>query len=207
MPIQPRQYLTSTMAQSTTPPTAPATQVYSVAVVIALFSLLIVLLILPPLFWHARNRNVGATSLVAWIIVLLFFTFINAMIWPSDDTSTWSNGIGLCDIEVRIQLASQVALPASFAAVLRGLAAVLDTDHATVMQTRAQRRRNLVIDLLFCIGAPLLQMAFHEIVHFRRYSIFGIAGCTMVPSDSWLTFLLIFIPPLLWTIVDVIYAG
>lgn len=191
------------------PPDVPASpvQVYTVAGVLAIFSLLIVLLIIPPLFWHFRNRNVGATSLVAWIIVLLFFTFLNAILWPSDDTRDWPSGRGLCDIEVRIHEASTIALPASFAAVLRGLAAVLDTDHASIMQTKRQRRVNLAIDLLFCIGAPLLQVVFFELVHFRRYAIVGIAGCTSAVTDNWLSLLLLSIPALLWTVLDAVYAG
>ena len=135
-------------------------QVYAVAIVLALFSLLLTLLILPPMFWHFRNRNIGATVLVGWIIILLLFTFVNAILWGSDDISSWYNGIGLCDVEVKIQLASQVAVPASFACIMRALAAVMDTERSTVIQTKAQRRRTYLIDLSWCVGFPLLQMVF-----------------------------------------------
>ena len=201
-----RQVFASTMEDSTLPP-PPAGQVYTVAVLLATISLILLLLILPPLFWHFRNRNIGATSLVAWISTTLLLTIINAMLWSTDDTAQWFNGKGLCDLEVKIMIASQVALPSSLAAVLRGLAAVLDTDRATLTKTESQRRRDRIIDLSWCIGAPLLQMVFHELVHFRRYYVYGISGCVPVLSNSWLSVLLICVPPLIWTVVDIGYAS
>lgn len=204
--LPPLYYTTSTMDQTQSAPADP-TRVYTAAILLALFSFLTTLLILSPLCWHFRNGNIGATSLVAWIAILLLTTFLNALIWPHDNIPHWFSGAGLCDVEVKIQAGAQVALPASFAAVLRGLAAVLDTDHATLMQTKAQRRRNVVLDFSFCMGAPVLQMGVHEIVHYRRYAVLGIAGCSPILSESWLTFVLYFVPPMIWTVVDVVYAG
>ena len=194
------------------PPTSssPATtsnKVYLAAPVLAIFSLIFILLIIPPLFWHFRNRNVGATVLVAWIILLLFFTFINALLWPTDDISNWYNGVGLCDVEVKIQIASQVALPASLACVLRALAAVMDTDRATLIQTKTQRRRSYMIDLSCCVGLPLVQMFLHYIVQSHRYYIYGIAGCVPIAVESWLTIILLTTPPAVWTCMDAYYAS
>lgn len=182
-------------------------QVYLSAILLATFSFILMLLIIPPMFWHLRNRNIGATVLVAWVVLLLFFTFTNALLWPADNIDTWYNGVGLCDVEVKIQVASQVAFPASLACVLRALAAVLDTDRVSVLQTKAQRRRNYAIDLSWCVGLPLLQMFLHYIVQTKRYYIYGIAGCLPAVSNSWPTIVLIVLPPALWTIVDAYFAG
>ena len=168
---------------------------------------MIMLLIIPPMFWHFRNRNIGATVLVAWTITALLFNFINADIWPDDNISEWYNGNGLCDIEVKIQAASHVALPASFACVLRALAAVMDTDNATVMQTKAQRRRTYMLDLSWCIGFPIVQMIFHFIIQPNRYYIFGVSGCTPSISASWLTLVLFILPPTIWVVIDSYFAG
>ncbi|KAK3053879.1 a-factor receptor [Extremus antarcticus] len=181
-------------------------QVYASAIVLALFSFVLMLLIIPPMFWHARNRNIGATALVAWLLPLLLFTFANAIIWPSDDISSWFSGVGYCDIQVKIQVASQVAFPAAFACILRALAAVMDTDRATLIQTKAQRRRTVIIDLACCAGFPLLQMLLHFVVQSRRYYVYGIAGCVPVVSTSWLTIPLMVVPPLIWTLIDAYYA-
>ena len=184
-----------------------STQVYLAAILLALFSFIFLLLIIPPMFWHFRNRNIGATILVAWVVMLLCFTFFNALLWPSDNISNWYNGSGLCDIEVKIQVASQVAFPASLACILRALAAVLDTDRATLIQTKAQRRRNYIIDLTWCIGFPLLQMFLHYIVQTHRYYVYGISGCVPAVSLSWVTILLMVVPPAIWTLIDAYYAG
>jgi pheromone a factor receptor len=187
--------------------TVAAYPVYPSAILLAIFSFLLMLLILPPMVWHLRNRNIGATSLVAWTAILLLFSFINSILWPNDNISTWYTGIGLCDIEVKIQIASEVARPASLACILRALAAVLDTDRATLVKTKAQRRRNCLIDLSWCLGFPLLQMLFHYIVQTSRYFVYGISGCVPSTGTSLVTVFLIGLPPLIWIQLDSYYAG
>ena len=192
---------TSSDRQDTTSP------IYLSGILLALFSFVFMLLIIPPMFWHFRNRNIGATAMVAWVIILLLFTFVNAVLWPADNISNWYNGIGLCDVEAKILVSSQVALPASFACVLRALAAVMDTNCTTLIQSKAQRRRTYLIDLLWCIGFPLIQMFLHFIVQPRRYYIYGISGCVAAVSNSWLTVLLILVPPTIWALIDTYFAG
>lgn len=192
------------MAAVTAPPTAP---VYPAAILLATFSMLVVLLIIPPMCWHYRNRNLGATLLVAWTILMNFQSFVNALLWPSDDISSWYNGSGLCDVEVKLQVAWAVAAPATLACVLRALANALNTDRATLVKSRAQRRRDYAIDLSWCIGFPMLQMLFHYIVQGRRYYLFGISGCVESATDSWVTIFLIDIPPLLWSLLDAYFAS
>ena len=164
------------------------------------------LLIQPPLFWHFRNRNIAATVLISWLTILLLFNLVNALLWPNDDFNAWYNGVGLCDVESKIQVASEVALPASLACILRALAAVLDTDRAIVNQTRAQKRRTRIVDFVWCIVLPLVQMLFHYFVQAKRYYIFGISGCVPAIGWSWLSFTLIVIPPAIWVVVGVYFA-
>ncbi|KAK5134852.1 hypothetical protein LTR08_006084 [Meristemomyces frigidus] len=183
-----------------------ATPVYSSAVVLAIFSFLTVLLIIPPMCWHFRNRNLGATLLVAWTIIMNLQSFVNALLWPADDVNTWYNGSGLCDVEVKLQVAWGVAGPAALGCVLRALANAMNTDRATLIKSKAQRRRDYALDLSWCIGFPLLQMLLHYIVQDRRYYVFGISGCVPSLSSSWLSILLVYIPPVIWTLVDGYFA-
>lgn len=185
----------------------PTQPVYLSGILLATFSFITMLLILPPMFWHFRNRNIGATVLIAWLVISLLINFVNALLWPSDDFNSWYNGVGLCDVEVKIQVASQVGLPASFACILRALAAIMDTDRATLYQTKAQKRRAYAIDLLCCIGLPSVQMFLHYVVQPHRYYIFGISGCVAAVNDSWLTILLIIVPPAIWIAIDAYFAG
>lgn len=182
-------------------------EVYASGVALATASFLITLLIISPMFWHYRNRNIGATVLVGWIVYLNFQSFVNALIWPTDDIQHWFTGVGLCDVEVKLQVASEVATPAALYCVLRALAKVMDTARTTVVQSRSLTRRNYAIDITICVVPPVLQMIFHYVVQPERYYIFAISGCIPAVSATWVTILLIYIPPMLWTLVDAYYAS
>jgi len=188
-------------------PSPPTTAPYPAAIALATLSLLVIILLLSPMCWHLRNRNVGATFLVAWTILINLQTLINALLWPHDDIALWYNGAGLCDVEVKLQIAFSVAAPAALAAVLRALANALDTSRATLVKSRAQRIRDYAVDFSFCLGFPALQMLFHYIDQPTRYLLFGIAGCEASVSKTWVTVLLMDVPPLLWTLVDSYYAS
>lgn len=184
-----------------------SSQIYPVGIALATLSLATMLLILPPMFWHLRNRNIGATSFVFWLAISLFFNFLNALLWSSNNRDTWYNGAGLCDVEIRLQTVSQVALPASFACTLRALAVVLDTKRGTLVQTAKQKRRQYAVELLCCFGLPMLQMLSLYVVQSGRYYIYGIAGCTPMLAGSWLTVLLLYVPPAVWECVDAYFAS
>ncbi|KAK4500996.1 hypothetical protein PRZ48_006802 [Zasmidium cellare] len=179
---------------------------YPTAIVFATFSLLITILIIPPLIQHYRNRNIGATVVVTGVTIANFLNFLNAVIWPNDDIENWFSGVGLCDIEVKFYILIQTLVPAGLACILRALAKVMDTDNTGWMRTTAQRRRAYAIDLTLCVFLPSLQMIFHYIVQPQRYYIFGISGCVPPSDSSWLAFLLLLVPPLIWVVIDGVYA-
>ncbi|KAK0916384.1 a-factor receptor [Friedmanniomyces endolithicus] len=167
-------------------PSPPTTAPYPAAIALATLSLLVIILLLSPMCWHLRNRNVGATFLVAWTILINLQTLINALLWPHDDIALWYNGAGLCDVEVKLQIAFLSLLP--------------------LLWPLAQRIRDYAVDFSFCLGFPALQMLFHYIDQPTRYLLFGIAGCEASVSKTWVTVLLMDVPPLLWTLVDSYYA-
>lgn len=185
----------------------PPSPAYPAATAMSIASFLVILLILPPLIWHLRNRNIGATALIAWIVLINFFTFINALIWPNDDITHWFNGKGLCDIETKLSLAVGVAAPAALVCVLRALAAVMDTDRPVLNTTRAQRRRGCIVDVLWCTLPPIFTMIGAYVVQPIRYYIFGISGCTPAVDQSWLAVVILFMPPVIFTLIDLYYAG
>lgn len=188
----------------------PSTRVqppFASAIIIACFSLLITLLIIPPFFWHWRNRNIGATCCVFWAILMCFVTFINALVWPNDDIPNWFSGVGLCDVEVKLQVAWGIAAPATLCCVLKALAHAMDTDRISLSKTKAQRWRDRAVDLLLCVGLPLFEMLAHYIVQFKRYAIFGVSGCQSTASRSYLTVFMVFVPPLVMVFVDAYYAS
>ncbi|RMX86092.1 hypothetical protein D0869_03335 [Hortaea werneckii] len=199
---------TSTMFARAAEPTGsnPEELVYTSAIVLAFFSLLVIFLIIPPLVQHWRNRNIGATLCVFYAMIMNLMAFINAVLWPNDDFEHWYNGNGLCDVEVKLQIAWSVAAPATLVCVLRALANAMDTDRLRLSKTKAQRWRGYAVDLTLCVGIPLLSMIFHFIVQSNRYFLYGISGCMPSASQTYLTVGLIYIPPLLLVLVDAYFA-
>ncbi|KAI9677432.1 MAG: a-factor receptor [Caeruleum heppii] len=176
------------------------------AVALPILALLSVVLAVPPFAWHIKNRNVAACSLIAWISLINFFVFINALIWPTDYTSRWWDGVGLCDIEVKLTWASSVGASGSLACIMRNLAKVMDVERATINPSRAQRRRNLILDLLWCFACPIYIMIADYFVQSNRYYIFTISGCTPAIDNSWVAIILVLIWAPLLCLVESYYC-
>jgi pheromone a factor receptor len=186
-----------------TPPTGRS----AASILLPTLAAISVLLCLPPLATHIKSRNVAAAILVFWISLDNLFNFINPLIWPTDDDQTWWSGHGLCDIEVKLNLASSAAIPGGLICIFRQLAVILDTDRTTLAPSRGQQRRRLAFEIFFCAVCPLYMMVVHFIVQPYRYYIFAISGCVPSFDNSWPGILLIFIPPLILCATAAGYCG
>jgi pheromone a factor receptor len=164
-------------------------------------------LCLPPLVTHLESRNLAAAVLVFWITLDNTFNFINPLIWPTDELKTRWSGVGLCDIEVKLNLASSAAIPGALICIFRQLALIMDTNNATLVPSRGQRRRRLAFELFFCFICPLYMIVIHFVVQPFRYYIFAISGCVPSFDSSWPGILLIFIPPLVLCAVAAGFCG
>ena len=189
------------MPQSTTYPVPPA------AIAVPLLAFATLILDMPPLVWHIRNRNLAAASLVSWILLTNLMNFVNALLWPTDDVANWWPGYVFCDMEVKLMTAVYIGVVASMVCIMRNLAKVLDTKNTVLYPSRAQRKRQTAIDLLSCFGLPGYMMVAHYIVQPNRYYIFTIAGCTPSFDRSWPKLVLIFIWPPIFCLVVVYYSG
>lgn len=179
----------------------------SAAVALPVLAFLSILFTVPPLAWHLKNKNVAACSLIFWVTLANVFVFANALIWPTDDVENWWNGVGLCDIEVKLTWAFSVGACGSLACIMRNLARVMDVDRGSVMSTRAQLKRQALVDLVWCFACPIYVMAVDYVVQFRRYYIFTIAGCTPAVDNSWATVFLIMIWAPILCVVESYYCG
>lgn len=177
------------------------------AVALPILAFLSILFTIPPLAWHLKNRNVAACSLIFWVTLANLFVFVNALIWPTDDVKSWWNGVGLCDIEVKLTWAFSVGACGSLACIMRNLARVMDVDRGAIILTRAQKKRQALIDLVWCFACPIYVMAVDYVVQFRRYYIFTIAGCTPAVDNSWATVFLIMIWAPILCVVESYYCG
>ena len=176
-------------------------------VVYPLLTLLTILLSIAPLIWHIKNRNLAASSLICWIVLNNIFYFINALVWPNDDLDSWWRGYGLCDLEVKLQVAVTIGIPASLVCIMRNLAAVLDTSRTVLQPTPAQWRRRYAIESLLCFGAPIYMIIIHYVVQNIRYYIFAISGCVPGFDDSWPSILLVEVWSPFFNIVAAYYSS
>lgn len=156
-------------------------------------------------FW--QHRNVPAISIVFVTIILNLFTFINAILWPTDDFSTWPSGRGLCDFQGLLRFPITFALAFSLCAMAKGLADCLDTDNPRVCQTAATKRRKIIVDTLFCWAVPVHQLVLHYVVQNGRYEISPVFGCMDMVDNSWPTVLIIDIWAPIITVATLYYAG
>lgn len=168
---------------------------------------LTILLSVTPFVWHVKNRNLAASSLIFWIVLDNIFYFVNALIWSNDDMDSWWRGYGLCDLEVKLQVAVTIGIPASLVCIMRNLARVLDTDRTIVQPTPAQRTRQNVIESLLCFGVPIYMTIIHYVVQNVRYYIFAISGCVPGFDNSWPTVVLIEIWSPFFSVVAVYYSS
>ncbi|KAL9576529.1 MAG: hypothetical protein Q9212_007023 [Teloschistes hypoglaucus] len=176
------------------------------AIILPTLVLITLFLDLPPLVWHIKNRNLAASNLIAWTILFNLFSFVNALIWPTDDIPNWFHGPVLCDIEAKLQLATTFGISGSLACIMRSLAKVLDTKRTVLSLTNGQRNLERVITTLLCFGGPVYVMAIHYVVQPTRYYIIAISGCNHSLDNSWPTMVLVVIWPVVLCLVAV-YSG
>lgn len=181
--------------------------VYPSAIAVPILAALALVLDVPPLVWHINRRNLAAASLVFWIMLSNVMNFTNSLIWRTDDISAWWSGAGLCDVEVKLQIASSFGFVGSQVAIMRNLAKVLNTKSTVLSPSRSERRRETALGLMLCFGGPIYAMAIHYIVQPSRYYVFTISGCTVSYDSSWPKLVLILIWPPIMGIVVVYYSG
>ncbi|KAH7051018.1 a-pheromone receptor PreA, partial [Macrophomina phaseolina] len=179
---------------------------YPTAIFLPIAACVVIILDVPPLIWHIRNRNLAAGSLVVWLIIDNFIAFINSLIWPRDNLDQAFTGHGLCDLESYITVAKWTGLCTSVLGITRNLAKVLDTKRQVIRRSRAQQVRELAIDSVICWVPPILQLAVFDVVREYRYYIYGINGCLPSLDGSWLSLVLVFLWPIIASLALAYYA-
>lgn len=181
--------------------------IYSMAVISFAASLSGFLLCISPLICQVSHRNLAASCLIGYMMISDAFYALNALIWSHGDVNSWWDGAGLCDIEVKIQIATQIALPGTLFCIFYTLADVMNTDRATLVPTRAERLRKQALEVTFCFVIPLVAMALHFICQPFRYGILGVTGCAQSFDESWVSFVLVYGWPPVICLLAAVYCG
>ncbi|KAI0350979.1 fungal pheromone STE3G-protein-coupled receptor [Trametes cingulata] len=159
-------------------------------------------LVLVPLPWHWRARNIATLSMIGWLFVINIIYGVDAIIWHNNVNIT---AVTWCDITTRIIIGAGMALPAACMCISIHLAQVASVSR--VQSSRADKRRRQLIELVLCFGVPLLWMGLHYTVQGHRFDIIEDYGCRPNTYISIPAIFLIWVPPLIFSAVTFVYSG
>ncbi|KAF8963266.1 GPCR fungal pheromone mating factor [Flammula alnicola] len=159
-------------------------------------------LVLVPLPWHWRARNVPTLSIIAWLFVSNVVYGINAIIWANNVNivvPVW------CDITTKLQIGATMALPACCLCLCIHLERISSVRQ--VNTSYKEKRRRMLFDCLMCWGIPIIYMALHYIVQGHRFEIIEDLGCRPAIYNSIQSILIVWVPPLVVVVATLIFAG
>ncbi|KAF9007126.1 Rcb2.42 [Cyathus striatus] len=159
-------------------------------------------LVLVPLPWHWRARNVPTLSIIIWLFFCNLSSAINTIIWAGNVkivAPVW------CDIVTKLQIGATMALPACCLCLCIRLERISAIREANA--TACKRRQRVFFDLFMCWGLPAIHMALHYIVQGHRFDIVEDFGCRASIYSSVQALLLVWILPLLTSFLTLVYAA
>jgi len=159
-------------------------------------------LVLIPLPWHWRARNVATLSMIAWLFVMNFFRGLNSVFWADNIDIKYQV---YCDISTKLIIGISYALPGAALCVCRHLASVASTSQAR--SSVRDKRWRTIFEVIMCFGIPCLVMALHYIVQGHRYDLLENIGCLPSIYISWPAILILWVPTIIMSIITMIYAG
>ncbi|TFK87793.1 putative fungal pheromoneG-protein-coupled receptor [Polyporus arcularius HHB13444] len=151
----------------------------------AAFSLLGFILISVPLYWHLEAWNVGCVLYIFWMGGECLIQFINMMIWRDNAINVapvW------CDITTRFNIASGLGVCCASLVINRRLYHIANV--SAVSMSRADKRRNLLTDLLIGLGVPVVGVALYWFYQGHRFDILEGIGCIEEYPNTFLAYLL-----------------
>ncbi|KZV72294.1 STE3-domain-containing protein [Peniophora sp. CONT] len=160
------------------------------------------IVVLIPFSWHWRARNVPTLSIIIWLFLDNFILGVNTIVWADNVRAivpVW------CDIAVRLEYASTLALPAACLCLTMRLERISST--RTVSTSVQSRRRWLWFDIAMCWGLPLLYLALYYIVQGHRFDIVEDLGCRFTFYVSVAGLFLVMMPPLVLSFLTLVFAG
>jgi len=173
-------------------------------------SVLVEVFSIQPLVLQISHNNVASAFLISWIMLRNAFNIINASIWPSlESLLEGYDGVGLCDIEVKLKIALDIALFGCAAAILRNLANILDTSRTSNLLSLTKRQRIIdqTVTWTLCAGLPIIAAALHYLVQPSRYMLMVVSGCQYTIATSWFSILIFYLPRTLLAVLGMYYAG
>lgn len=154
-----------------------------------------------PFYWHLESWNVGTCLFMAWAGLGCLNAFINSVVW---NNSVQNFAPVWCDISSRFIVGLNVAIPAAVLVIAHRLFKI--ASRTAALSTRAEKRRAVLVDLAIGLGIPLVQMPLQLVVEGHRFDILEEIGCVPATFNVTLAFPLVYIWPLVLSIVAAVYS-
>jgi pheromone a factor receptor len=136
-------------------------------------SFICTILVLIPLPWHWKARNVATLSIIVWLALCNIIRGINALVWAGSvvvkypvwcDISEWFHTDASYPSDrfsaTKIVIGANIGLPASTLCICRYLSVVASPRHS--MANASDKRRRMIFELLMTAGFPLIFMALRK---------------------------------------------
>ncbi|OCF59121.1 hypothetical protein L486_03622 [Kwoniella mangroviensis CBS 10435] len=165
------------------------------------WSFISTVLVLLPLPWHIRARNIATLSLIFWLVLANVVTFVNTIVWAGnfrDHNPIW------CDISSRVLLLIVYALPACSLAQMRRLESVASTRRSII--SSRDRKRRIIEEITICLVLPCLFAALYHIVQGHRYDIVENIGCVTPIYMSIPAVIIRFVVPGTIAVASIVFA-
>ncbi|KAF8320875.1 fungal pheromone STE3G-protein-coupled receptor [Clavulina sp. PMI_390] len=168
----------------------------------AVISFIATFLVLLPLPWHWRARNIPIVACILWLAQGNLFRGINAVIWRGSVIRKLSP---YCDIVLQLQIASIWGMTASAFCITRHLEAISSPHYSTTGLNNPRNRARF--EVWMCVISPVIFAGLHMVVQGHRFDIIEDMGPS--PSTYWsiVAICIYFLPPLILSIGTSYYAG
>lgn len=160
--------------------------------------------LVPPLAWHIKCANIPAIILIIWLMYVNLSGFINTMIWSGDNFITSWDGIGWCDIIVKLDAGATVGKCCAIACLAMNLYLILEARRPLFLDQKSWKKK--AVDLAICLITPIFVMAVQHIILIRRYAVMKYQGCKGVYSTTYASIGLFSMWPVIWSGVAFIFA-
>ncbi|KAF8890813.1 pheromone A receptor-domain-containing protein [Gymnopilus junonius] len=167
-----------------------------------IFAFISAALVIIPLPWHWRARNIATIALMLWLFVVNVIYGVNTIIWAGNVNNpipVW------CDITTKIVVGASYALPLATLCICKHLEMV--SSSRKVSYDIADRRRRMIFESIMCFVVPMIFMALHYVVQGHRYDIFENFGCQAAIYISIPAVFLVWFPQLLFSVLTFIFGA
>ncbi|KAF8553269.1 STE3-domain-containing protein [Imleria badia] len=152
-----------------------------------------------PLPWHLEAWNTGTCLYMIWTGLAALNQFINSVVWNSDVVIR----APVC-AATQFMTASSIAIPAASLCINRRLYHIASVQSVTT--TRAEKRRDIMVDLAIGVGLPIVVTIIHFCFQSNRFIIFEEIGCYPFTFNTPLAYPFYFCVPLIIGLASATYC-